>query len=451
MKIWYNAVIEIFHFFIISEDVISYSKLDQAKTALEIGPGTGQDLKGGLFLSGNCLSIHESERLFLQKIVNSCCQVLGRLRIFFWIFPERYATLKSNIRNSIAGMHNNKTEGFLMKVFIIGGTGVISRDASKLLASKHEVYLFNRGQRPFDGEGNIHVIHGDVGDPEGMKRALEGQSFDCVIDFIAFQPADVERDIELFEGKTKQYIFISSASCYERPPRNLYITESTPLRNPYWDYSRAKIECEEVLMRRFRQTGFPVTVIRPSYTYNETTIPHIFNSRKSRFTVVDRILRNQKVILPGDGNTVWTLTHSRDFAKGLFGLVGNAGAIGEAFHITSDELLTWNQITQTIAGAVDKEADILHVPTDWICAYSGYEGGLKGDKIYSMVMDNSKLKRFVPEFQATVSFAEGIRESINYFKADSSRMEPDPEFNRMCDELEEAYRRGFECVGKALD
>ena len=336
-----------------------------------------------------------------------------------------------------------------MKILIIGGTGVISRDTSRLLASKHEVFLFNRGQHPFAQDCGIQVIRGDVGDLAGMRRALEGLHFDCVIDFIAFQPSDVERDIELFEGRTEQYIFISSASCYERPPRNLLITESTPLRNPYWDYSRAKIACEEVLMRRYRETGFPVTIIRPSYTYNETMIPHIFNSRKNRFTIVSRILRGQKVILPGDGNTVWTLTHSRDFAKGMLGLAGNSQAIGEAFHITSDELLTWNQITQTIAGAVGKKADILPIPVEWICTYPGYEGGLLGDKIYSMVMDNSKLKRFVPEYQATVPFAEGIRESIAYYQADPSRMGSDPEFDRMCDELEAAYEKGIECIKRA--
>ena len=326
-----------------------------------------------------------------------------------------------------------------MKILIIGGTGVISRDVSKLLSTKHEVYLFNRGRHPFAEDNKIKVICGDVHDKVGMQRTLHEYQFDCVLDFIAFEPSDVERDIELFDGKVRQYFFISSASCYERPPRHVIVTESTPLRNPYWDYSRAKIACEDVLVRQYRETGFPVTIIRPSYTYNETMIPHIFNSRKQRFTLVNRILQGKKVILPGDGNTVWTLTHSRDFAKGILGLVGNSAAVGEAFHITSDELLTWNQITQTIAEAVGKEADILHVPVEWICSYPGYEGGLKGDKIYSMVMDNSKLKQFVPEFQATVSFAEGICESIAYYQAEPERMESDPEFDRMCEELEEAY------------
>lgn len=323
-----------------------------------------------------------------------------------------------------------------MKILIIGGTGVISSYVTKQLAENHEVFVLNRGHHPSDLPVNVTLLTADVMQPVSFMKAMEGLTFDCVIDFIAFSRYDVKRDIGVFAGKIKQYIFISSATCYERPVSNYRITEDTPIGNSYWDYAQGKIDCEEELMNAYHTVGFPVTIVRPSYTYSQTTIPHIFNSRKCRFTIVDRILRGKQVIVPGDGTSLFTLTHSRDFARGFVGLVGNLNAIGEVFHITSDEVLTWDQITQMIAEAVGKKAKILHVPSDVICdIYPNYSGGLRGDKIYSMVMDNTKIKKFVPGFQCHIPFREGIAESIEYFMKIADTLATDHEFNFMCDEL----------------
>lgn len=332
-----------------------------------------------------------------------------------------------------------------MKVLFIGGTGTISTAASELAVRKGmELYLLNRGGRMDRVPQGAKLIKGDIREPEAVAEALKGMEFDAVVDWIAFVPEHIENDIKLFSGRTAQYVFISSASAYQKPPAHYLITEATPLCNPYWQYSRDKIACEERLMQEYRLNGFPVTIVRPSYTYNEATIPYAFNSRKARWTIVDRMLRGERVIVPGDGNSLWTMTHSRDFAKGFTGLLGNVQAIGSAFHITSDEVLTWDQIIKIIGRAAGVEPVIEHIPSDFIGIFSPeHIGGLLGDKSVSVVFDNTRIKRLVPDFSANISFREGIAECVSWFKADSSRCSVDEEFNLLADRIISAYRKGL--------
>ncbi len=332
-----------------------------------------------------------------------------------------------------------------MKVLFIGGTGVISSAVSELAVVKGmELYLLNRGTRnEFVPEGAI-VLKGDITDEENVAAVLKGHFFDAVVDWIAFTPDQVERDIRLFTGKTRQYIFISSTSAYQKPPLDYKVNESTPLYNPHWQYSRDKIACEDLLMGEYRKNGFPVTIVRPSYTYNKTTIPFLFNSRSHRWTIVDRMLRGKKIIVPGDGTSLFTVTHNTDFAKGFTGLLGNIQAIGHAFHITSDEVLTWDQIAIAIGRAADVEPDIMHVSSDFICAVSPeHTGGLLGDKSVSSVFDNSKLKRFVPGFMATMPFAEGIKQSIEWYKAKPELRAVDDGFNALSDRIIAAWENAL--------
>ncbi len=326
-----------------------------------------------------------------------------------------------------------------MKILILGGTGVISSYVTKYLAQQHEVYVLNRGRHPYHFGENVTKLTADILKPTELIQAFESYTFDCVIDFIAYSRYDVKRDIGIFAGKIKQYIFISSASCYKRPLSHYVVTENTPIGNPFWDYAEGKIACEEELMSAYHTLSFPVTIVRPSYTYSEKMIPHIFNSRKCRYTIVDRMMRGKKVIVPGDGTSLFTITHSSDFARGLVGLVGNLNAIGEVFHITSDDVYTWDQITNIIAEEAGTKADILHVPSDLICdAFPKYTGGLKGDKIYSMVLDNTKIKTFVPSFSCQMPLRKGIAEAIEHFRTTPGGTDVDHEFNYMCDRLEYA-------------
>jgi len=325
-----------------------------------------------------------------------------------------------------------------MKVLFIGGTGNISTSVSELLIEKGvDLYHLNRGMRqPIQGVAHLKA---DITDMTGVKKVLDGHHWDVVVNWIAYEPADVQRDIALFEHTADQYIFISSASAYQKQHDHQLITESTPLENPWWDYSRKKIACEQLLMNAFRDQGFPVTIVRPSHTYC-SVIPLALGGSKE-YTGIDRMKKGLPMVVHGDGNTLWTLTHSADFAKGFVGLTGNSQAIGEAFHITSDEALTWNQIFTTVAHAAGCEPNIVHIASEYISAYAdkthykSVQGTLLGDKAHNAVFDNTKLKSLVPDYQATIPFAAGIRKTLDWFEADPTRMIINEDTNRFLDGL----------------
>lgn len=332
-----------------------------------------------------------------------------------------------------------------MKVLFVGGTGTISSAVTEKTArEKMDLYILNRGRNNDEVPEGVKIIIGDIRDVERTKEQLKGHKFDVVVNWVAFEPEHVKADIEIFKDITKQYIFISSASCYQRPVSHYLITESTILSNPLWDYSRKKIECEDVLIRAYRETGFPVTTVRPSYTYGKTMLPFILNSRTLRWTIADRMLKGKKIIVPGDGTSLWTMTHNTDFAKGFFGLMGNIQAIGHPFHITSDEVLTWDQIAGLIGDALGVKPEIIHMPSQFISkVIKESAGGLLGDKSVSVVFDNSKIKRYVPGFTATTSFAEGIKDTVKWYMEDGDRMAIDDEFNRGCDYLIKCYEKAL--------
>ena len=334
-----------------------------------------------------------------------------------------------------------------MKALFIGGTGLISSACSELAVERGiELLILNRGQTDkYPAPKGAHLLTADIhGDPGALTTLLNGHHFDAVVDWIAFTPADIERDIQLFSGKTRQFIFISSASAYQKPSTYYLITEGTPLANPYWDYSRGKIACEERLMREYRDRGFPVTIVRPSLTYGPAQIPLCVGSWQHPYTVIDRMKKGQKMIVPGDGTSLWTLTWNGDFAKGLLGLLGCEQAIGHAFHITSDEVLTWNQIYREAGHAIGVEPDLIHIPSDLIAAYQPNAlGSLIGDKANSAVFDNRKIRRLVPDFVATVPWSEGVRRAIAWHEADPSRCTIDEEANRVWDTIIAAYERAF--------
>ncbi len=332
-----------------------------------------------------------------------------------------------------------------MKVLFIGGTGIISSASTRLAAERGiELTLLRRGQRTAALPKNVHSIILDIADEAAVAQALGNQVFDAVVDWIAFTPADVERDIRLYRDRARQFIFISSASAYQRPVGHYLITESTPLVNPYWQYSRDKIACEERLMKAYREDGFPITIVRPSLTYGETQIVLAVNSWQKSYTAVDRMRRGKKVIVPGDGSSLWVITHNSDFAEGLVGLLGHRQAIGHAFHITSDEAMTWDQFYNITARAAGIEAKIVHIASDFIGACIPDEvGSLTGDKAVSVVFDNSKIKRFVPGYCAKTPFAQGIQRTIEWFDADPKRKEIDEEANASWDKLIQAYESGL--------
>jgi nucleoside-diphosphate-sugar epimerase len=327
-----------------------------------------------------------------------------------------------------------------MKVLFLGGTGFISTSVSRLaLAKGMDLFLLNRGQRAAAPAG-AHHLSADIQDLAKARAALGDHQFDVVVDWIAYTPEHIERDLALFQGRTKQYIFISSASAYQKPPTHYLITESTPLCNPYWDYSRNKIACEERLNRAYRDEGFPMTIVRPSLTY-DPQFP-IAIGGWGCYTLADRLKKGLPIIVHGDGSSLWVVTHAEDFAKGFLGLVGNAHAIGHAFHITSDEVLTWNQLYLTIADALGVEARIVHIASEFIARVAPkFTGGLLGDKSWSVVFDNTKIKTFVPGFQATIPFREGIRRTVAWFDADAKRRRIDPDVNREMDEILLAYSK----------
>ena len=332
-----------------------------------------------------------------------------------------------------------------MRVLFIGGTGIISTAVSKLAVEKGiDLYLFNRGQHSEFVPKGAKIIKGDIRDKSAAAEALSGENFDVVVDWVAFVPQHVETDIGLFKGKTGQYIFISSASAYQKPPTHWLITESTPLANPFWQYSRDKIACEERLLAEYRNNGFPVTIVRPSHTYGPTVIPAAINSWIKPWTIVDRMRKGKKIIIHGDGATLWTMTHNTDFAKGFVGLLGNAQAVGQAFHITSDEALTWNQIHEVIATAAGAKLKPVYIPSVSIAKINpDITGTLLGDKTWCAIFDNSKIKRFVPDFAATVPFAQGVKRSIEWFESDKSRCVVDDEYGRFMDRVIEAYEQAI--------
>jgi nucleoside-diphosphate-sugar epimerase len=332
-----------------------------------------------------------------------------------------------------------------MRILFIGGTGIISTASTALAVERgFELTLLARGQHQANVPRGVSILTADINDP-ALATRLNHESFDAVVDWIAFTPADIERDLRWFQGRTRQFIFISSASVYQKPQTHYLMTESTPLANPHWDYARQKIACEERLMRAYREAEFPVTIVRPSLTYGETLIPLVLNSwAELSYTGVDRMLRGKKLIVPGDGSSLWVITHNTDFAKGLVGLLGKEQAIGHAFHITSDEVLTWDQIFQAVGRAAGVEPQLVHIPSDFIAACLPEKAGtLLGDKSVSVVFDNSKIKRFVPGYAATVSFAEGIRRSIAWFDADPRRKLIDEAANARWDKLIALYEKGL--------
>jgi nucleoside-diphosphate-sugar epimerase len=319
-----------------------------------------------------------------------------------------------------------------MKVLFIGGTGIISSACSQLALNQGmELYLLNRGQSVRPVPQGAYVLHGDIRDPQSARAALGNHTFDAVVNWIAFTTDHIEADLNLFRGRTGQYVFISSASAYQTPPASLPVTESTVLDNPWWEYSRNKIACEERLVRAYREEKYPITIVRPSHTYDRTLLP-----MDGGWTVVDRMLRGQKVIVHGDGTSLWTLTHHTDFAKGFNGLLANPHTIGEAFHITSDEWLSWNQIFEITARAFGTKADIVHVPSDVIAKFDpNWGAGLLGDKTHSMIFDNTKVKRLVPDFLCTTPFRRGVEEIAAWYNADPARRTVDSAFNALCDRI----------------
>lgn len=338
-----------------------------------------------------------------------------------------------------------------MRVLLIGGTGVISSAISELLIRLgHECWLLNRGNRPLP-EG-AHGIVGDIQDEAQLARQLEGLTFDAVADFLTFQADDILRDFRLFQGRTRQYIGISSASAFQTPLSNYLIDESTPLYNPYWQYSRDKIACEEMMMKLYREEHFPVTIVRPSHTYNQTKLPLAVVGNRGSYPVVKRIREGKPVIIPGDGTSLWTVTHSRDFAVGFVGLLGNAHAIGEAVNIVGDEVYTWNQIYQMVADAIGVPLKAVHVPCDFLEHTTPFDnqGGMWGDKSNSTVFDNSKLKRLVPDFRTAVRFADGAREAIEYIFSHPECMPEEPELDDWFDRVISAQLAAEESVLAAM-
>ena len=323
-----------------------------------------------------------------------------------------------------------------MKVLFIGGTGIISSACVQLAAARGiDLVLLNRGQTTRSIPATVPILQGDIRDKDAVDRLLKDRGFDVVVNWIAFTPDQIETDLELFRGRIKQYIFISSASVYQTPPVNWPITESTPLRNPYWAYSRAKIACEERLMAAYRHDGFPVTIVRPSHTYDATLLP-----MHGQYTVVHRMRAGKKVVVHGDGTSLWTLTHHRDFAKGFVGLLGNPHALGEAVQITSDEVLTWNQIFEIVADAAGVKANLVHIPSELIAAFDAEWGaGLLGDKAHSMVFDNTKIKRLVPDYVASIPFSQGAEEIIAWYDSHPASQKVDETLNQLLDKIIAAY------------
>lgn len=341
-----------------------------------------------------------------------------------------------------------------MKVLFIGGTGTISSAVSEKLAARgDELCLLNRGNRREEMPEGVELIQCDIGDEAAAARALEGRRFDAVCDFIGFAPNQLERDYRLFAGRTGQFLYISSASAYHKPVRDYRITEGTALANPYWAYSREKIACEEYLMRMYRENGFPVTIIRPSHTYGKKSVPVGVHGDNGSWQVLRRMMEGKPVIIQGDGTSLWTITSNEDFAEGFIGLLGNPHAIGEAFQITGDESLTWNQIHEIIASCLGVELKACHVPSDFLAAVGPYDfrGSLIGDKANTVVFDNSKLKAAVPGFRPMIRAEEGIRRAVQYVLEHEECQKADPAFDAWCDRVVAALERAKRELSESPD
>jgi nucleoside-diphosphate-sugar epimerase len=320
-----------------------------------------------------------------------------------------------------------------LRVLFIGGSGIISSACAALAVRRGvDLYALNRGStqlRPLPDE--VSVLHADIRDAASVAEAIGGREFDVVVNWVAFSVDQVEADLDRFRGRVGQYVFISSASAYQAPPERVPVTESTPLRNPYWQYSRDKIACEDRLVAAYRDEGFPATIVRPSHTYDKTSVPFY-----GRWTVIDRMRRGKEVVVQGDGTSLWTLTHSDDFAKAFVPLLGNGRTLGEAFHITSDDVLTWNQITTIMANAAGATARIVHVPSDTIAqADPQWGAALLGDSAHSMIFDNSKVRSVVPDYVATITLEQAARDIIAWHDEDESRKRVDADLDALMDKF----------------
>ncbi len=325
-----------------------------------------------------------------------------------------------------------------LKVLFIGGSGTISSACSALAVERGiDLYLLNRGSTTARAvPAGATVLRGDIRDPASAQQALGDLTFDAVVNWVAFTPEHVLADFDLFRERTAQYVFISSASAYQTPPERVPVVESTPLRNPFWQYSRDKIACEELLITAYRDAAFPATIVRPSHTYDQTSVPF-----DGGWTAVARMRQGKPVVVHGDGTSLWTLTHHLDFAKGFVPLLGHPRTIGEAFHITSDDVLSWNQIARSLATAAGVEAQLVHVTSDAIAAADPEWGaGLLGDKAHSMIFDNAKLRSVVPDYRATIPFEQGAREIVAWHDADVSRQQVDARLDAVMDSLVERYQ-----------
>lgn len=327
-----------------------------------------------------------------------------------------------------------------MKVLFIGGTGIISSACSELaLQQGIDLYLLNRGRSNRPAPAGAKILQGDIRQPASVKAALGELTFDSVVEWVAYTPDQVQNDVELFRQRTRQYVFISSASAYQTPPAFLPVQESTPLHNPFWGYSRDKAACEALLEQAGREYGFPFTIVRPSHTYDRTLLPF-----HGGYTTVARMRAGKPVVVHGDGTSLWTLTHHRDFAVGLVGLLGNPYALGHSFHITSDEWLSWNQIFRMVAQAAGVEAQLVHVPSELIAAYDqAWGASLLGDKSHSMIFDNSKIRRLAPNFRPVIPFWQGAQEIMAWYDEDKSRQEIDPRVDEIQDKLIAAMERAW--------
>jgi len=334
-----------------------------------------------------------------------------------------------------------------MKFLFIGGTGIISSACADLVIARgHELFVLNRStSTKYPLPEGAFLLKGDIHADETLLASLVADHhFDAVVDYIAFTPQDIERDLRLFRGKADQFIFISSASAYQKPVKNYLITEETPLENPFWEYSRNKIACENLLMKEYRENGFPVTIIRPSHTYGHSQIPFGYTAWRDPWTAIDRMKRGKKVIVHGDGTSLWVLTWNADFAKGLVGLLGNKKAIGEVFQITSDQALSWDQIYLEAYQALELEPNVIHIPSDFIARFDQEAvGSLIGDKSNTVVFDNSKIKRFVPDFNCEVDWAEGLRRSLAWFEEHPEFQTVDQDANALWDKIIAIYEKAF--------
>ena len=338
-----------------------------------------------------------------------------------------------------------------MRILLIGGTGTISSAITRQLAeSGHDLWLLNRGTRKDEVPANVRQVIADIDDEAAVLRQIGNEQFDAVCEFIGFVPQQVERDIRLFRGRTKQYVYISSASAYAKPARNYLITEGTSLVNPYWEYSRNKIACEELLMREYREQDFPVTIVRPSHTYCERAVPVSVHGLKGSWQVLKRMMEGKRVLVQGDGSSLWTLTWNEDFARGFIGLLGNPKAIGEAFQIMSDESLTWNQVYECVANALNVTLHPYYVSSEFLAATApkewDFEGNLLGDKSVTVVFDCTKLKRAVPGYQAVTRFDEGVRKCVKYLLAHPELQVEDPEFDQWCDRIIEVQEKAKQLI-----